>query len=326
MIRHPLLFSLFLTVLLLAGCAPTYPKEKIEDSVVDMCKREYGLDVKAITVGNTLGVYMPLHNLIDFTFAITKEASEKINGVLLSATRVAISTDAEINFYCVVAHDVKLPEIQVVIVKSVDDVKRFLLMDISRGEYSKRMLINVRLSPQAQKEKTIREIFNKMDLDPEWQEQVLDDFFRTEPAGLGELGYWNNRFYLKDVKLTEFMAEQMASRVKMAFKDDDDLFEKFLVKSTKGEYISKGTTKFFRLEVLVVRRRYEDFDLDASSVIFENGLKTAGHVAHIYKFEDFDYVEILDEREDKALVVSKEKLEDFRKRKVKLEDILLEYI
>jgi len=42
--------------------------------------------------------------------------------------------DADFDFYCVIAHDIRIPEIQIVIIKSVDDVKRFLLNDISRGE------------------------------------------------------------------------------------------------------------------------------------------------------------------------------------------------
>ena len=164
----------------LSACGPTYPKERIKESITDLCKREYKIDVKVTTVGKTIGIYLPLPNLIDFTFAITKDASEKINDVLLSVTRVAISTDAQHDFYCVIAHDVRMPEIQIVIIKSVDDVKRFLLQDISRGEYGKRMIIDMRVNPQSEKEKAIRDVLGKMKLDEKGTEDVMDDFFYSQ--------------------------------------------------------------------------------------------------------------------------------------------------
>ncbi|MFA6079653.1 MAG: hypothetical protein WC779_07920, partial [Candidatus Omnitrophota bacterium] len=164
-----------LLALALTGCTPTYPKEKFEESIVRICKNEYKLDVKVAVTGKTIAIYLPLENLIDFTFSITKSASEKINDVILSVSRVALSSDAKFDFYCIIAHDVRMPEIQIVIIKSVDDVKRFLLNDISRGEYSKRMIVDIRLSPQAQKERAIKEVFDRTKLDKRWQEDVLND-------------------------------------------------------------------------------------------------------------------------------------------------------
>ena len=140
-----LIFSLWSLVFGLQGCSPTYPKEKFTESIIKLCKNEYKVDIKVETVGKTIAIYVPLPNLIDFTFSVTKEAGEKINDIILAISRVALSTDAKFDFYCVIAHDIRVPEVQIVIIKSVDDVKRFLLNDISRGEYAKRMLIDIRL-------------------------------------------------------------------------------------------------------------------------------------------------------------------------------------
>ena len=120
------------SALFLSGCGPTYPKEKTKESIIRLCKKEYKLDVKVEIAGKTVAIYLPLTNLLDFTFALTPDASEKINQVILSVTRVVLSTDAKYGFYCVMAHDVRIPEIQIVIIKSVEDVRRFLLGDISR--------------------------------------------------------------------------------------------------------------------------------------------------------------------------------------------------
>ena len=161
-------FGLWSLVFGLNGCGPTYPKESIKDSVVNICKKEYNADVKVEVSGKTMAIYLPLTDLMDYSFNLTKSASEKINNVIFTAARIALSTDAKIDFYCVIAHDVKMPELQIIIIKNVDDVKRLFATDISRGEYMKRMLIDLRWSPQAKKEQVVKEIFNKMNLDPKW--------------------------------------------------------------------------------------------------------------------------------------------------------------
>ncbi|MFC1590368.1 hypothetical protein ACFL42_02600 [Candidatus Omnitrophota bacterium] len=306
------------------GCGPTYMEEDIEDAIIDICKREYDIDVKVTTIGKTIAIYLPLHNLLDFTFTVTKESSEKINDVLLSVTRVAISTNADFDFYCVIAHDVRLPEIQIVIVKSVEDVKRFLLSDVSRGDYSKRMLIDLRMNPQAKKEKVITNVFDKMDLDDEWQEELLNDFFRSEPAGLGEIGYWNDRFFIKDVMLSEFIAEQIASRLKLEFREDKEISDKLMLKTADGKYVDKDGEQFFVLEILAAARDFKDVDTDFSDIIFKNALKVAAYVIHAYKFEAFEYIDIENLKERRSLGVSRANLELFRKKKINLDKLMKE--
>jgi hypothetical protein len=92
-----------------AGCQPTYPKGYFKESVIKLCKKEYNLDVKVETAGRTIAIYLPLQDLLDFNFAIGKKASEQINDVILSISRAALSTDAKYDFYCIIAHDVKIP-------------------------------------------------------------------------------------------------------------------------------------------------------------------------------------------------------------------------
>ena len=322
------------TLCAVSGCGPTYPKSRFKESIVDICKREYHIDVKADVSGKTIAIYLPLPNLIDFTFSITKEAGDKINDVILSVSRVALSSDAEFDFYCVIAHDIRIPEIQIIIIKSVDDVKRFLLNDISRGEYSKRMLIDMRFSPQAQKERAIKDVFDKMSLDPKWQEQVMNDFFRSEPAGLGDIGYWNDRFYIKDIALPEFLAEQIASRIKFEFRDDKRLAELFLVKSTKGSFISRVAERTFKIEIYVDNKVVISYGskstveagglqtMVGSDEVFKAALKVANDVIHGYRFNDFDHVEITNQKDNSVLKVPRDKMDQYRLKKLKFEDLI----
>lgn len=306
----------------LAGCTATYPKEKVKESVIKICKQEYGVDVKAEIEGATMAIYLPLTDLMDYSFSLSKPASDKINDVIFSAARVALSTDAKIDFYCVIAHDVRMPELQVIIIKNVEDVKRLFASDISRGEYMKRMLIDLRWSPQAKKEQVIKEIFTKMNLDPKWQDQVMSDFFKSQPSGIGDIGYWGERFYIKDITLAEFLAEQMANRIKIEFREDKDLKDSFLLKSAKGEYAAKKESRIFALEVLADRTAMGmGSTIEDSDKIFETALSVAGQVIHGYHFNEYDGIEILDQRAGRSIRVTPEELEAFRTKKLGLSEI-----
>jgi len=316
------LVSCVLYLVSLIGCTSTYPQDKIKESIVKICKEEYKSDVKVETAGRTMVIYLPLSDLMDFSFALTKTASAKINDVIFTAARVALSTDAKIDFYCVIAHDVKMPELQIIIIKNVEDVKRLFANDISRGEYMKRMLIDLRWSSQAKKEQVVKEVFSKMSLDPKWQDQVMADFFRSEPTSLGDIGYWENKFYIKDITLAEFIAEQIANRVKLAFREDKSLEESFLLKSAKGVYVSQRGKRLFRFEVLAERSAGGAASaIEDSDKIFETVLSIAAHVIHGYHFKDYDGVEVFDQKEGRSIEVDPVELEAFRTKKLKLSEI-----
>ena len=307
----------------LTGCEPTYPKEKLKESIIRLCKNEYKIDVKVRTAGKTVAIYMPLEDLMDFTFSLTPAATEKLNDVIMSVTRVVLSTDAKYDFYCIIAHDVRIPEIQVIIIKYVDDVKRVFLGDISRGEFGKRMIIDMRLNPQSQKERSIKEIFQKMGLDPKWQDQVMNDFFRSDPTGLGDIGYWNGRFYIKDITLPEFLAEEIAGRVKIEFREDKALSAAFLLKAVKGAYHAHPDKPYFKIEFLTAPRALEETE---SERIYDDAikavLKVAVEVTHGYMFNAFDHIEIASEADGRDLKVSRDALEKYRAKKLKFEEIV----
>lgn len=306
----------------LNGCSATYPKDKIKESVIKICKQEYGVDVKVDIEGKTMAIYLPLTDLMDYSFNLSKSASDKINDVIFSAARVALSTDAKIDFYCVIAHDVRMPELQVIIIKGVDDIKRLFASDISRGEYMKRMLIDLRWSPQAKKEQVIKEIFTKMNLDPKWQDQVMADFFKSQPTGIGDIGYWDGHFYIKDITLAEFLAEQITNRIKIEFRDNKDLKDSFLLKSAKGTYSTKKGKPLFTFEVLADRTAMGmGSSIEDSDNIFKTVLSVAGKVIHGYHFNDYDAVEILDQRAGRSMEVTPEELEGFRTGKLNLSEI-----
>jgi len=96
-------FSVILGLQVLSGCdVATYPKEELPDTVKAVCKIEYGMDVDVTVKGSTMGIYYPMEGLLDVGMGISEAAWDKIGNLLLIASRVVLSTDADIKFYCVI--------------------------------------------------------------------------------------------------------------------------------------------------------------------------------------------------------------------------------
>ncbi len=132
MIKHRISDSIFAwasiaavlcAVMAIPACAPTYPKEKLPEAVKEICKIEYDMDVDVTVIGGTMGIYYPMKGLLDPGMGISEGSWDKISNLLLIASRVVLSTDADIKFYCVITQDARLPELQVIIIKYVDDIK-----------------------------------------------------------------------------------------------------------------------------------------------------------------------------------------------------------
>ena len=56
---------LMLLMFMGSGCKPTYPKTKVSDSIIKLCRDDYNTEVKVKTIGKTMGVHMPMDNLLD---------------------------------------------------------------------------------------------------------------------------------------------------------------------------------------------------------------------------------------------------------------------
>jgi len=313
---------LILCVLLQAGCAPTYPKEIVDEAIVQLCREEYSVDVKVKVLGKTIGVYIPLEGLFDQTLNISQEAADKINNVILSVSRVTLSTDAPIDFYIVIAQDPMLPEIEVVVVRYVADIKMLHYSQISRGEFAKRMIIEVKLTPQAQRERVLRDIFGRLNIE-QTDELVAEYLATSEVASIGDMGYWNDNFYIKEIEKEEFLALQMAERSKARLVTDPSFIEKVKLEAINGEFLKEGGKAFFRITFSVSASEATGLFIEDDKIdkVFEVALGEAADVLHGYKFKDFWNIEIVDSNTGQLLFATGEELEEFRKKKIQLEEL-----
>ncbi len=310
--------------MLLSGisCTPTYPKEKLPDVVKQVCKDEYSMDVNVTVVGATMGIYYPMKGLLDAGLGISEDAWDSISNLILIASRVVLSTDADIRFYCVITQDARLPELQVVIIKYVDDIKRSLVRNISRNESFKRTIFSINLTPQAKKERSIEKVFDKLGVGDETRQKVLDEFFRSPPTKLSDIGYWRDNFYLKDITLEEFLASQMASRIKLDFRSDKELSQSYAFKTSEGFFMEGKSQKYFLVKFKIADQTAGDKVISPRIRKIEEIIKIASEMVRGYKFEDFDYLLLEDQLENASLKITEDNLYNFDRKRMPVDKIV----
>jgi hypothetical protein len=275
---------LLLLCLVSVSCSPTYPKEKIIDGVIRLCEKEYSVKVEVAIEGSTMGVRMPIDELFDSeTFQINAKSFDKITGVMLSASRVALSSDKSIDFYTVIAYDKKVPGAEVVMTRYVHDLRRFFLGDISRGEFAKRMVFDIRFNPQ------------------------------------GIVDTWLGSFTLTEYTLPGFMSAQMQRRITDEFRENNGLIGKFKVVSCDGEFAGQE----FSFVVDISRTGLPMSELihgnSWRSKVLEICAQKIAYVVHIYSFHDASGIEVFNKFDNNRIKIPREEFSAFRKRRISID-------
>ena len=322
-IRAVFCFSVSAILLFSAGCGtPSFPKDKLPEAVKTVCKAEYDMDVEVTVKGNTMGIYYPMKGLLDAGLGISSEAWDTISNLLLIASRVVLSTDADIKFYCVIAQDARLPELQVVIIKYVTDVKFGMYQNISRSESFRRTLFTINLTPQAKKERSIEKIFNNFSVEEGTRQGVMDDFFRSPPTRLSDIGYWRDRFYLKDITMEEFLAAQIANRIKLVFRGEEELKKLFDYENVESDFVSTDEMKVFLVKFNIADQNVNENEENQNQRKVEEILKIANDVVLGYKFKNFDFLMLEDQLENASLKVTEQNVCNFSKKKESVKNVV----
>ena len=266
------------------------------------------------TAGKTLGIYMPVDNLLGSSLQPSEESFKKLGDVLQVLSRVALSTDADLEFIALVARDSKISGFELVLIRYVEDIKRFMVGDISQGEYLKRMLLETRFDPIV----------------------VLSDLALKDKKEVPE----SEEFSIEEVHLPEFLAKQVSRRIEEKFEEDKHLKKNFTVVAVKGEFIPKVPNLergIFKFTLDIIKEREKSGPLqewtgppsaDLFSLVWKGGqnalinlkkrrqkkfkkedilpisLETVRRVLRRYNFRDFGEIEMLDNNTGKSLVVN----------------------
>jgi len=182
--KHSLLLAVLIAALAFSGCyQKSYPGDRLKESLGEIAQKEYGIsEVDVKIVGKTIGVYLPLDHLfsadfreslmsgkvnnIENLFIPSEEAMEKIEDVLFSLSRVLLSTDRDLAFYYLQATDIKKTGMQLTLKGYVNDIKRVRIWDISRGEYRKRVINELRFNRPVVWHQPVRRFFKDLETLP----------------------------------------------------------------------------------------------------------------------------------------------------------------
>lgn len=206
--------------LVFLGCTQTYPASRVTEAIQEICRKEYGIEnIEVKIVGKTIGVYLPIKKLfaVDFKEALLKgrgkvaelenlfqpspEAMDQVEDVLFSISRVILSTDLQLQFYLLQATDVEQTGLQLVLVGYAEDIKRVRLWDISRDEYRKRVLHEIKLNRAVVWHRPVHSFFKTLEKAPSLEEvgkhfkgsvtpALLQSLFFVGPHTAGREIHW----------------------------------------------------------------------------------------------------------------------------------------
>ena len=278
-IPHPSsLVTLLLIVLILTGCGPkyTYPAHSVPKSIENITRNEFKIETAARVVGKTLGAVIYFDSLVDTKGQVSKEVHEAMGKVMQSVTRVALSTDLPIDFCTVVIRD-RQHDNELEITRYLDDTKRAETDAIGIEES-----IN-------------RTVFGQ-------------GKYKKEAEGSGG-------FVLKEVKLENFLTEQIVQRIRFNFSKDTNPEE--LPRNTvlvDGLFDNAPGKRSFRFSMISIKSGDPKKNIANIFDIFSTVLKG-------YSFKEYEKAEIQDYLNRKKLIVDRQTVSDYQAKRITMDQI-----
>lgn len=270
-----------------AGCGPkyTYPSDTVTQSIETVCKNEYKIDVHARVVGATLGALYYVDDILDDKGQIPKDIHEKMGQIMQVVTRVALSTDRDVHFCVVVIRD-RAHQNELVITRSLDDTKRANSDAIGVEESINRTLFG-------------------------------QGKYQLNAGG-------EKSFVLKEVTLEDFLAEQIAQRIRFSFakketeEEEPGKQQPFVLVDGSFNRNPDGAERNFRFSVLSLKA-------EEPQETMRTVLKTVAEVLQGYRFANYTAIEILDYLNRQKLDLTKAVMDDYLAKKISEQTILDRY-
>jgi len=256
-LARPALLLLSIVSVLLSGCSPikpTYKEKDIPRIIKTICKDEYNLEVTTQRTHNTLWIYAPLNKILDKDYGIKEdkifdeEVMDKIRNIITTIGRVLISSDNTPEFFAFLASDIKLG-IDYIMIGDVLDIKKSYADFIPWTEANRRYVVKFKAAPEAVGDST---------------------------------GF---HFAAYDIKMEDFLAEQIAQRVGAHFQDEE-LKNYFKVDKSEGKF-SDG---IFSFDYSITQTAKPNKPIDIASDI----INIAAYCLKTYDFKDFSGVTLTD--------------------------------
>ncbi|MEI8344514.1 MAG: hypothetical protein WCG06_00405 [Candidatus Omnitrophota bacterium] len=259
------------------GCAsrPTYPAAQVPKAIEDICKKEYSVDVTARVVGKTVGAVVVVDDLVGGDKQIRQEAQERIFHVLGVVCRVVLSSDLPVDFCTVIVRE-ETQHIEFAMTRYLDDLKRAEAYMQSVEETIQRMVVS-----------------------------------QERSYGPGQ----EDRFVLADIQLPDFLAQQIAQRIRYAVGRSSKKQTESPMMVTEGVYEQEGRIRRFKFSIL-------SFKPEGARQTMLESLRTVAAVLSGYGFKDYDEFDIRDFMNRQKLLVDRATLEAMLAKKITEDQIL----
>ena len=245
-----------------------------------MLLEEDRLKVEAAVEGKTLGAVLYLDELVDPKGQVPKEVHDKMGQVMQALTRVALSTDRELDFCVAVIRDAKQGN-ELIVTRSVDDTKRANADNIGIEES-----IN-------------RTVFSQ---------------------GQTQLSLPRLEFKLKEVLLENFLADQIAQRIRFNLaKESREAAENPLVLADGSYVVTPEGSKHFYFSMIGFKSKEPHANILGM-------FRIVNEVFSGYRFTQYDGVELRDYLNRQKLVVDRSVFSDFQAKKINEEEIIRRYL
>lgn len=239
----------------LCSCEPTYSARTLVPQLTQKIKEETNMDTTCRIAGKTLWVFVPCENLIDEeNVTWSTKGLEEMSKVIAAAHRIALSTDAKIDFLAITAADVKKYGLELTAIEYLPDIKEAMFEKFSRGEYFMRSVRNIDFNEKA----------------------------------IGDHKGAYKKFY--DITFDEFIGYQIIHRTKTLFAKDKKLKNIFEIRSSTSS-VKFGIIK---VDFEFMKKRYDLNNDEASINPLEYAKMIAAEIIKNYSYHDFQAIEITD--------------------------------
>jgi hypothetical protein len=156
---------IFLFTFIFSSCnKPSYPKQNLPEHAKKLLKKELKIDGSLYLIGKTmyLEIEIPKEEIITEERKVLNNAIKKISACSIIITRLALSTDAKVDFLVSISK-VKDQDFCIRTIQRLQDIKDYLYLRISRSDYEKRFVFEMLpYSKSTYKDITLEEFIGRL--------------------------------------------------------------------------------------------------------------------------------------------------------------------
>ncbi len=176
--------------LLWSGCSASYPKDQLHDAIQKLFREELEVECESKLAGKTLYISFPIQGLISENFELSKEVATSLENAMLSISRIALSTNAEIDYTVLEAVD-RTWGVRAHLVRRLQDLKDLIYWRISKNDFDERLILEINKEKNAD---SAGELKASTDSAERWNDLSLPEFMGRWVASRINIGSRSNPF------------------------------------------------------------------------------------------------------------------------------------